>query len=1103
MSFRNITYEDALTILSYGSPYDVELELQKARQVAKPSPETTTKKDGLCSHPMFRSRSTNDLGSLNPDTIARRMRNSGILAKHPVQLKTEKLRAQEADQVQSSASTRSLNEKFLVHAAEGENGKIGKITVHDIAISKDKRSTPDTSERGKVAVTLLTKDDPIAIVATEKRDEDISNDNVKQKDTKSKTKSDEGKTTAMKNVTKEEKSHKHGKEKGEKEKSKKAKKKDKKQREKPDESSDLQRRVKDKSKSSSSSSSSSDSDSDGKQEEDKEKAKQMKKKNREIDSKEKEKKSKTKVKKGKEETGDIIESVKKETSTVTKESTKLEKNSEPLPMAANTNISSCEITPDLLKEAITENVPDADGSLHPKPPRRTSQQMGNQKDIEPPPPLPSSPPPQLDEKEEKDITVVSQTTIQLSPGKPPVETLESSSHKAIYVKSSVQEKSATSAPARVKRASSVEDLQESDPEAASPAYKRPKSMSTGDIDLGDIKLSVQHPTPMKRKKRKAPHPPSAVTTQKGYNFKETFQHLSDKDRADMIKISYEEFGAGKSRSDPSLSPGREKKEEVAWNSLERSHSAERVISPKANLDFTFTGSLKADLDESVTSLDKVDDPMGVHKGKYDSQRKTDNSSSDTESDMVLTEPTRNDQDTRHVETSTFTCTTVTTDGRKAITTEHSRQVVEKNVVIKQVGSAFSRSRSISTSSSSSSCSPSSSPVANKRENIEEQAFVTDRKGVSFATGTKEETTTASEAESDVDGKMHQVIHQNVISQEYVVNEEKVLSDRTSVVEAPFIKETVKRERPIVDDEVRKEQRRRRLLQIVADAHEVPPSEDSPVKEKLMSPSLEKIVHDSGSDGYGKPAPIHKSPSGREIIELSEDELDEVGPSPYKVLVQSSGVIKLGQSDDGFESWMYQSRDKTLQPSSVSTADHNDPLLVKLQAPQEHVTQTPKEKVTTKVISVTIDPSNLEPYVQKETAVSPRPPVSPSWSRREKARMRITDEQPEPVPQMVHAPLVESSSAHFQQVGVACSKFQEICCGKISIFYCANYKLFIISHRLISRELKPNYRTENIKACFYNYHLYCEKLFLFNFIFSYSNYLNTSLLKQSYHISKFL
>lgn len=75
ISFRNMVYEDALTILSYASPYDVELEVESGGSGSKPT--TLLKKSvgpsstRIC-HPLYRSQSIPELSQAHK-SVAKRL----------------------------------------------------------------------------------------------------------------------------------------------------------------------------------------------------------------------------------------------------------------------------------------------------------------------------------------------------------------------------------------------------------------------------------------------------------------------------------------------------------------------------------------------------------------------------------------------------------------------------------------------------------------------------------------------------------------------------------------------------------------------------------------------------------------------------------------------------------------------------------------------------------------------------------------------------------------------------------------------------------------------------------------------------------------------
>lgn len=79
VSFAAMVYEDALTILSYASPYDVRLEIEKAPATSTVSlPSCSPKRLGASTsfrnneqrrlfHPLYRSQSIDDLTQIGKD----------------------------------------------------------------------------------------------------------------------------------------------------------------------------------------------------------------------------------------------------------------------------------------------------------------------------------------------------------------------------------------------------------------------------------------------------------------------------------------------------------------------------------------------------------------------------------------------------------------------------------------------------------------------------------------------------------------------------------------------------------------------------------------------------------------------------------------------------------------------------------------------------------------------------------------------------------------------------------------------------------------------------------------------------------------------------
>ncbi|XP_050404202.1 uncharacterized protein LOC126820349 isoform X2 [Patella vulgata] len=74
ISFENIVYEDALTILSYASPYPVNVMLQKEKQLV--NEKRLTESNNALSHPLYRSQSLDALNRAGLDALNRSRKDS-------------------------------------------------------------------------------------------------------------------------------------------------------------------------------------------------------------------------------------------------------------------------------------------------------------------------------------------------------------------------------------------------------------------------------------------------------------------------------------------------------------------------------------------------------------------------------------------------------------------------------------------------------------------------------------------------------------------------------------------------------------------------------------------------------------------------------------------------------------------------------------------------------------------------------------------------------------------------------------------------------------------------------------------------------------------
>ncbi|XP_067136536.1 uncharacterized protein [Centruroides vittatus] len=129
VSFSNMVYEDALTILSYASPYDVRLELESPRDKSSSIQQQNNAKRLASSsfsggghrlfHPLYRSQSIDDLTQIGKDSypahglVPKRSQSMGIAA--------QKLKSHfEAETIPAKPVpvTGSLNERMLAQVIE-------------------------------------------------------------------------------------------------------------------------------------------------------------------------------------------------------------------------------------------------------------------------------------------------------------------------------------------------------------------------------------------------------------------------------------------------------------------------------------------------------------------------------------------------------------------------------------------------------------------------------------------------------------------------------------------------------------------------------------------------------------------------------------------------------------------------------------------------------------------------------------------------------------------------------------------------------------------------------------------------------------------------
>lgn len=152
VSFSNMVYEDALTILSYASPYDVKLEIVKPSGKKNGFPSVTSSgKLSLASrtsgksqrlfHPLYRSQSIDDLTQIGKDGVAASTHSAQPKRSQSIGVSTQLMQSSpKIVDVQddcygspkktraASSTTGSLNEKVLTNAMQ-ESLQTKSITV--------------------------------------------------------------------------------------------------------------------------------------------------------------------------------------------------------------------------------------------------------------------------------------------------------------------------------------------------------------------------------------------------------------------------------------------------------------------------------------------------------------------------------------------------------------------------------------------------------------------------------------------------------------------------------------------------------------------------------------------------------------------------------------------------------------------------------------------------------------------------------------------------------------------------------------------------------------------------------------------------------------
>ncbi|CAN7995292.1 unnamed protein product, partial [Ixodes hexagonus] len=180
VSFANMVYEDALTILSYASPYDVKLELVKPNEKTNhgfPSitgsgklslASRTSGKSQRLFHPLYRSQSIDDLTQIGKENGAAVAPSSQPKRSQSIGVTTQLLKTKNLDSIASdgyntspknpraaSSTTGSLNEKVFTSATCQD--KLQTKAVVDPAVNILDQVPPVGSAESLTSAVVATK----------------------------------------------------------------------------------------------------------------------------------------------------------------------------------------------------------------------------------------------------------------------------------------------------------------------------------------------------------------------------------------------------------------------------------------------------------------------------------------------------------------------------------------------------------------------------------------------------------------------------------------------------------------------------------------------------------------------------------------------------------------------------------------------------------------------------------------------------------------------------------------------------------------------------------------------------------------------------------
>ncbi|KAJ8308797.1 hypothetical protein KUTeg_013671 [Tegillarca granosa] len=154
VSFENMVYEDALTILSYASPYPVKVTLQKEK-VHKDCRISST--PNHLSHPLYRSQSVDTLLKLGKEPLFQpKRRFSEMKPETKNNFSKSKLNGDLQTSVERDKLQTSFDGSITPKSGQGQSIELSEVTVHNV---DDIKNENRNGESGKDLVPKVTVND--------------------------------------------------------------------------------------------------------------------------------------------------------------------------------------------------------------------------------------------------------------------------------------------------------------------------------------------------------------------------------------------------------------------------------------------------------------------------------------------------------------------------------------------------------------------------------------------------------------------------------------------------------------------------------------------------------------------------------------------------------------------------------------------------------------------------------------------------------------------------------------------------------------------------------------------------------------------------------